>query len=124
MPDTYHNIGCEFGQSENDRSRGCGIVESSWTGWGQCHGNDDIWLFLDGFAAPSDDGCNSSSSTTFKKRAAAILDLYRRKGSEVVQRLRGSFALILWDSRQGKLLLATDHFGTKPMYYWLGNLQI
>jgi len=122
--DTRQNPRGEFDQTAVCRARECGILESSWDGWGQCYATDDIWLFLDGFAAPSDDGCNSASSTTFEKRAAGILDLYRRKGSDVVQNLRGSFALILWDNRLGKLLLATDHFGTRPLYYWLGNRQI
>src|SRR5258706_5833100 len=101
--DTRRNLGREFQQTEPSRGGECGILESSWDGWGQCHATDDIWLFLDGFAAPNDESCNSPSSATLEKRAAAILDLYTRKGSEIVHSLRGSFALILWDCRQGRL---------------------
>ena len=85
---------------------------------------DGVWLFMDGFAAPSNHESAPLRSYGLDNPALSILDLYRREGSKFVQSLRGSFALVLWDVRERRLILATDHFGTRPIYYWLGNRQI
>jgi asparagine synthase (glutamine-hydrolysing) len=50
-----------------------------------------------------------------------VLRLYERFGDEFVVRLRGMFALAVWDSRQGagreRLVIARDHLGIKPLLY-------
>src|ERR1700733_11782779 len=50
--------------------------------------------------------------------------LYLRDGPEFVSRLRGMFAIALWDRRRRRLLLARDRFGIKPLYYALYNGRI
>src|SRR5262245_20418426 len=47
-----------------------------------------------------------------------ILAAYREYGARCVERLNGMFAFALLDGRNGKLLLARDHLGIKPLYYW------
>jgi len=39
----------------------------------------------------------------------------------VVQHLRGQFAFAIWDSREERLLLASDRFGEKPLYLYEGG---
>lgn len=45
------------------------------------------------------------------------LHLYEEYGAGALQHLRGEFALVLWDERNGTLLAARDRFGVKPLYY-------
>lgn len=42
---------------------------------------------------------------------------YEEHGEGFIDQLRGMFALAVWDDRTGRLLLARDRFGIKPLYY-------
>ena len=47
--------------------------------------------------------------------------LYEEEGPEFVKKLRGMFALAIYDARRRTLLLARDRFGIKPLFYAPGR---
>lgn len=56
-----------------------------------------------------------------KSDTEVILALYRRHGEACLGKLRGMFAIALWDSKKQQLFLARDRFGKKPLNYALTN---
>ena len=52
-----------------------------------------------------------------KGDAEVIVNLYRAEGLGFLARLRGMFAIALWDARRQTLILARDPIGKKPLYY-------
>jgi len=46
-----------------------------------------------------------------------VVHLYEQEGVDGLSKLRGMFALAIWDAHNRKLLLARDGFGEKPLYY-------
>ncbi|MEU0054139.1 asparagine synthase (glutamine-hydrolyzing) [Streptomyces sp. NPDC006309] len=49
--------------------------------------------------------------------AQILPHLYQELGERFVERLHGMFAVALYDTRAGRLLLATDRVGKKPLFY-------
>jgi asparagine synthase (glutamine-hydrolysing) len=46
-----------------------------------------------------------------------LLHLYEQHGAGFAKRLRGMFAVAIWDAPRRRLVLARDRFGIKPLYY-------
>ncbi|MDI5934179.1 asparagine synthase-related protein [Halomonas kalidii] len=47
-----------------------------------------------------------------------ILSAYRRWGEECASRLEGDFTFGIWDAHKQSLLLARDHIGARPLYFY------
>jgi asparagine synthase (glutamine-hydrolysing) len=53
-----------------------------------------------------------------------LVHLYEERGPAFVEALRGMFAIAIWDARHGRLVLARDRFGIKPLYYRVAGGQL
>jgi asparagine synthase (glutamine-hydrolysing) len=62
----------------------------------------------------------------FKTRSdtEAIVHLYEEEGERCFERLRGMFAIAIWDARNRTLILARDRVGKKPLFYFYDGSRI
>src|SRR5947209_6708043 len=85
--------------------------------------NEDgrIWVMLNGeiynFTELRDDLISRGHQFRTRSDTEAVVHLYEEYGEDCFRRLRGMFAIAIWDSRQRKLLLARDRVGKKPLFY-------
>jgi asparagine synthase (glutamine-hydrolysing) len=75
--------------------------------------NGEIYNFVELRAALSSSGAAFSTASDCEPP----LHLYRRHGLDFTQHLRGMYAIALHDPATGRLVLARDPFGIKPLYY-------
>lgn len=56
-----------------------------------------------------------------KTDTEVVLHAYSKLGTDCFSRLRGMFALAIWDEAKRELVLARDRFGIKPLYYFVSD---
>lgn len=92
--------------------------------------NEDntVWVALNGeivnFHDLRDELATKGHRFRSRTDTEVIVHAYEEWGEEFVNKLRGMFAIALWDGRQrikGKLLLVRDPLGIKPLYVWAGG---
>src|SRR5215510_6868134 len=74
------------------------------------------WITYNGetynFKDLRDEQCFSNTDTE------VVLRAYGKWGVSAFSKLRGMFALAIWDELKQTLVLARDRFGIKPLYYY------
>ncbi len=92
--------------------------------------NEDgsIWVLLNGeiynYPEISAELRARGHKFTTRSDTEAIVHLYEEVGEECFSKLRGMFAIAIWDSNERRLLLARDRVGKKPLYYFMDSRHI
>jgi asparagine synthase (glutamine-hydrolysing) len=85
--------------------------------------NEDgtIWVMLNGeiynYPELRKELLERGHTLTTRSDTETIVHLYEEYGEGCFRRLRGMFAIVLWDSAQRRVLLARDRIGKKPLFY-------
>lgn len=87
------------------------------------NGDGSCWITYNGECYNAAELREWLASRGYKFRSATdtevVLQLYDELGEACLERLRGMFAFAIWDVNRGRLLLARDRLGIKPLYYAL-----
>jgi len=81
----------------------------------------DVWVIFNGeiynFEELRKTLIASGHKFATRSDTETIVHLYEDYGLDFVGHLQGMFAIALWDERRGRLVLARDRIGEKPLYY-------
>jgi asparagine synthase (glutamine-hydrolysing) len=92
--------------------------------------NEDktIWVVFNGeiynFRELHAELVNRGHVFSTKSDTEVIVHAYEEYGDRCVEHFNGMFAFALWDTHHRRLLIARDHLGIKPLYYWADRGQI
>jgi asparagine synthase (glutamine-hydrolysing) len=81
---------------------------------GELFNHDDLRRELDGRGHSFRSRCDTE----------ILPHLYEQRGVEFAERLRGMFAIALWDERSRRAVLVRDRLGIKPLYYAIQGDQL
>jgi len=73
--------------------------------------NGEVYNFIELRTELGEDAFRTHSDTE------VVLRAFQRWGADCITRLRGMFAMAIWDAAEQKLFIARDRFGIKP-FYW------
>jgi asparagine synthase (glutamine-hydrolysing) len=83
--------------------------------------DEKIWIVVNGefygYEAVRQELEDKGHRLRTRSDSEIALHLYEDLGVQCLHRLRGEFALIIWDERRRRLFAARDRFGIKPLYY-------
>ncbi len=74
---------------------------------GEVYNHPELTRELEGAGVSYRTSCDTES----------VLHVYERDGRRAPERLRGMFAIAVWDREERTLFLCRDRFGVKPLYY-------
>jgi asparagine synthase (glutamine-hydrolysing) len=106
---------------ESDRAAGAGVGVSARFAGQQIHRGGRVLVACDAELMNEDqlvEAVGAGAMGSDGKTAALLAALYERFGCDFVEKLRGGFSVVLWDSVQKRLIAAADGFGIKRLVYY------
>jgi asparagine synthase (glutamine-hydrolysing) len=105
------------------------IVDLSPAGHGPMpNGDSTLWITYNGEVYNHAEYRPGLEARGYRYRShtdtETLLYLYQEHGVDMLRRLRGMFAFGLWDAPRGRLFLARDRLGIKPLYYIIAGGQL
>lgn len=99
-------------------------LEPAWQGDRLALGGAPVWAHPDGSVVVSGElvldnhrELESELALPSVEPHRLVAELYRRDGPAAIRLLQGMFALAIWDSARGSVLLARDSLGARTLYY-------
>ena len=115
----------EEGFYQNDKitfgHRGLGSIDVS-SGRQPMHDSEqDLTIVFDGAISNFTELRSELTDYNFKTKSdtEVILAGYQKWGRQVVDKLKGAFAFVIYDRKQNLIFAARDHIGKKPFYYYI-----
>jgi asparagine synthase (glutamine-hydrolysing) len=86
-----------------------------------CNEDGSVWTVFNGeiynYLELKDQLIAKGHTFTTNSDTEVIVHLYEDYGPGLFERLRGMFAIAVWDARNRRLILGRDRLGKKPLYY-------
>ena len=130
MLEPMHHRGPDGRGVHLDRNAGLGhlrlsIIDLSTGSQPMTNEDETVWIVFNGeiYNFPELREKLIAKGHVFRSRSdtEVIIHAYEEYGDECVKQLRGMFAFAIWDSKRGRLFLARDRLGIKPLYYCRTN---
>ena len=90
--------------------------------------DETVWVVFNGeiynFGDLHDELIKKGHTFKTKSDTEVIVHLYEEEGENCFRRLRGMFAIAIWDAHSQKLLLARDRVGKKPLFYFHNGSRV
>lgn len=90
--------------------------------------DESVWAVLNGeiynFPDLRRELIRRGHTLTTRSDTETIVHLYEDHGADFVRKLRGMFAIAVWDTNARRLVLARDRMGVKPLYVAEGDFGL
>jgi asparagine synthase (glutamine-hydrolysing) len=115
------DTGCHFSRGAAIGMRRLSIIDLASGHQPMSNENETIWVVCNGeiynFQGLREQLLQQGHTFRTHSDTEVLVHLYEQEGLDFVKRLRGMFAIAIWDEQRGRLVLVRDRIGKKPLYF-------